>query len=533
MRAHRNLVPGHPLITYGTEETRCGWPGRAGVVVVRVVTSAGRHVRRWVRAVRHTTVLAGVALGLVLVVVLTIAGAVGIDPLPGFAPTGRPPAPDGARSATQPEMRRSLLDSGDLPPGYIAVPRTAGLGNRPRAAADADSRTPAVNPSPTGPALLPDLGLTDLPLDKEIIGGTPAGRDETGHDRSDGPEALPGHSVDETGGAGEEVADGPDDGGGGGHDSSGEEIGHGESGRDEAGEDDDLGSEDVGDMVDGDPGSGDPVGGDPVGGDPVGGYTGGDTRGDTGEESERGGDVHGDARDGTDGGGVDGGGFDGDGDGFGAARPEARGAGAPTAHGADDASAAGPSDAAGGAGTTGTSRQARCRSLLTMPWRLAATGRGHVAPPQFADHLDRGRRVHLRQALVGFAGDDASAALVTLRRIAAGCDRFQHRAGDASRAGGSAARDHRDSGTGLSPLATVLLRPAARVTGAGPESADGLALRVAVVRSGRTWTGYLVVDRAGPVLSVLWLLAPDGVVTAGEASATRRAAALKSRPLAR
>jgi hypothetical protein len=512
-------------------------------VVVRVVTSAGRHVGRWLRAVRHTTVLAGVALGLVLVMALTIAGAVGIDPVPGFTPAGRPPGPTSALSATQPEMRRSLLDSGDLPPGYTATPTTARLGGQARTPR-ADVPPGTATPSPTGPALLPDLGLADLPLDEEALGGTPAGRDETGHDRGGGPDALPGHPAGEIGDVSGDLADGLDEGDDEGHDWSGE-AGHGGFGRDEVADDEDTG--------------------DATSGDPVDGHTGGETDGNTdgdtagtGEEVDRG-DVDANIRRGVDGG---------DEDWSERTRPEAGGSGALSAQdvgtanptgesgesddsgesgesgdtdGADGGGGADASDgargasAAGGASLNSAARLARCRLLLTAPWRLAAPGRGHVAAPEVADHVHRKRGTHLRQALVGFTDNASSAAaLATLRRDAAGCDRFRTRVGEVSPAGKLTATGRGDAGPGHGRLATVVLRPAPQVHGPEAESADGLALRIAVTAGkGRAWTGYLIVDRTGPVLSVLWLLGPRGAVTADEASATRRAAAVKARPLAR
>jgi hypothetical protein len=497
--------------------------------------------------VRHTTVLAGVALGLVLVMALTIAGAVGIDPVPGFAPAGRPPGPTGALSATQPEMRRSLLDTGDLPPGYTAMPRTARQVDHPPASGG-DMAAGTANPSPTGPALLPDLGLADLPLDDETLGGSPFRRDETGHDRGDGPDALPRHPTNESGdasggasgGASGDPADGLGDAAGGDHDWSGE-VGDGWPGRDEV----------AGDESTGDPNDGDPVDG-PTGGEPdssadgnTGGGTGGAITG-TGEGLDRG-EFDENIR-----GGVDGS----DEDWTGGARPETGGTGAPSAHdvggarstgeshgatpanpatGADTADGADGSGAAGGMSTTGVARLARCRTLLTVPWRLAAPGRGPVDAPQVADHVHRKRGAHDRQALVGFADTASSAAaLAALQRAAAGCDRFRTHVGDARSAAGLSAMGRGDAGPGRGRLATVILRPAPPVRGAEAESAEGLALRIAVTSGrGRTWTGYLIVDRTGPVLSVLWLLGPRGVATADEASAMRRAAAVKARPLAR
>ncbi|HEU5109342.1 MAG TPA: hypothetical protein VFT95_12425, partial [Micromonosporaceae bacterium] len=151
---------------------------------------------------RHTTVLAGIALGLVLVIALTLAGAIGIDPLPGFPPDGQAPNPSGALSATQPELRRSLLDADDLPPGYTAAPDTARADRDPGAAkAGADRRRATPGPSPSGANLLPDVDLTDLPIDEEVLGGTPSDRDETAHDGAAGEGAGDGA------GAGEEESD--------------------------------------------------------------------------------------------------------------------------------------------------------------------------------------------------------------------------------------------------------------------------------------------------------------------------------------
>jgi hypothetical protein len=206
---------------------------------------------------------------------------------------------------------------------------------------------------------------------------------------------------------------------------------------------------------------------------------------------------------------------------------------------ADGASAAGDSS------TPGVARGARCRLLVAAPWRLAVRGRGPAVPPQFANHLHRERGVHLRQVLVGFASrGDATAALGSIRRAAAGCDRF--RVGGARPAAGPGAFAHGGSGAAPGRMATVVLRPApprvtgavtgsvTGITGAGAGSADGFAVRVVLVaRNGRARTGYLVVDRAGPVLSVLWLLGPGSAVTADEAAATRRAAVAKASPLAR
>jgi hypothetical protein len=59
-------------------------------------------------------------------------------------------------------------------------------------------------------------------------------------------------------------------------------------------------------------------------------------------------------------------------------------------------------------------------------------------------------------------------------------------------------------------------------------------LRVAAVTGGgRSWSGYLALDRVGAVLSVLWHVGPRGVLTPGEFSAARHAAVAKARPLAK
>src|SRR5688572_10937463 len=63
-------------------------------------------------------------IGRACVAALTIAGAVGIEPLPGYG-AGRGMATSGnALGATQPGVRRSLLDLGGLPPGFAAAPDT-------------------------------------------------------------------------------------------------------------------------------------------------------------------------------------------------------------------------------------------------------------------------------------------------------------------------------------------------------------------------------------------------------------------------
>jgi hypothetical protein len=124
-----------------------------------------------VRPGRHTTVLAGIGLGVVLVTVLTIAGAVGLDPLPGFDAGMRQSAPGSALSASQPEVRRSLLTPGDLPPGYSVTPAASAAGGGHPAETGQGTRPAEPGHSPSGGGLLPDLGLGDLPLDDGILGG--------------------------------------------------------------------------------------------------------------------------------------------------------------------------------------------------------------------------------------------------------------------------------------------------------------------------------------------------------------------------
>jgi hypothetical protein len=151
----------------------------------------------------------------------------------------------------------------------------------------------------------------------------------------------------------------------------------------------------------------------------------------------------------------------------------------------------------------------RCARLFGAPWDVAAADRRLVTTPELADHVDPARGVRLRQALGGFAGDGAAEALAALRDAAVACPRFTATLPDGTRVG-------------------VTLD-------AGPEPADpAYAVDLTVMADGgRTWTGYLAADRVGPVLSVLWHLGPPGAVTAEEASATRRAAVAKARPLAR
>jgi hypothetical protein len=201
VRGRRNFGPPRALITYGT--------GEAGIRVSRVTHRWLRAARRrfgraprWLPPVRQRTVLAGVALGAVLLVALTLAGAVGIDPLPGFdsvRPAARQDASRGAVTAVQPEVERSLLDPADLPPGYSAAvtpPTTgagagvAGLGPQ----GDSGEGTgPAGVDTPASPGLelLPGLGLPPLgdALDLDSLDDlTGGGSGSSGQDPGDLPD---------------------------------------------------------------------------------------------------------------------------------------------------------------------------------------------------------------------------------------------------------------------------------------------------------------------------------------------------------
>jgi hypothetical protein len=186
--------------------------------------------------------------------------------------------------------------------------------------------------------------------------------------------------------------------------------------------------------------------------------------------------------------------------------------------------------------------RARCRWLFAAPWALAATEGRLVTTPEFADHLDRERGVRLRQALGGFAGDGAARALDRIRRTAADCPRF--RTGARGLSGGrggerDGGHDGRHGGRhggwrgGRAVTVTVTPGPDAFPAGDGAAPDEAYAARMeATSADGRSWTGYLAVDRVGGVLSVLWHLGPRDVIDAAEAASTRRAAVAKARPLA-
>lgn len=130
--------------------------------------------RRWLSRRRRATLAGGVALGAVLVTAATLAGTVGLDPLPGrdsadrAGPVASPDA--GPLRAAQPELGRTLLGHDDLPPGYSAGPAAADPS--PAAPAGGDPGTPG-QPAPSDGVrtTVPDLLLPNGALPGPLPGG--------------------------------------------------------------------------------------------------------------------------------------------------------------------------------------------------------------------------------------------------------------------------------------------------------------------------------------------------------------------------
>lgn len=153
-----------------------------------------------------------------------------------------------------------------------------------------------------------------------------------------------------------------------------------------------------------------------------------------------------------------------------------------------------------------------CRALFEDPASLPA--RWGMSPRETAATLTRPRTGGvLRQVLTVFQPGDAVEAYARLRQTAAGCERFR-----ASLADGT--------------VVTVLVEALApRPEPDSPVRADeAYAVRMRIEGPRLTRTGWLVLDRLGPVVSVLRHLAPPGSAP-GDPGPARRAALGKLRSL--
>jgi hypothetical protein len=154
-------------------------------------------------------------------------------------------------------------------------------------------------------------------------------------------------------------------------------------------------------------------------------------------------------------------------------------------------------------GPGGGGRDERCRALLADPGGLP--GLWHTAPPEevTARQTDRGGGAILHQVLGVFDPEQTPQAYARLRETASSCDRLPMTLSDGT------------------PV-TVLLRELARRPAAGAGPGPGPRAESATVPSGRdsyvvaliiesaegVWTGWLALDRVGPVISVLRRLGP-------------------------
>lgn len=509
---------------------------------VTIRTRLARVMPRRLLRMRRTTVPIGIALGAFFVAALIFVGAVGIDPLPGFE-ISRPDRADGdPRIATQPEVQRSLLDPHDLPPGYAVTPGAGPTGVGASATPGAPAGGESVGelgqvawpglPGTGQPEILPGVPLGGLPLDHDVLGELPLD-DALGEDLLDGDGSASSGPGPTASGSAEPAPGTPEAGA-----VETEGPGNGEATPDHPAP---IYSGPAGPGPDGPGPDGPGPNGpdflfppdrtdeqDPNGrpawsgdGSPTGGRNGPDRRTDSGP------------RDRPD-------------------RPDRR----------NRPDRRVPAHGSGGSldGTTfhrvdrphGTAdkHDALCRILFSAPWVIAASGLPSVAPSQAADYSDRRRDVRLLQVLGGFAGNGAERAMARVRRTAQACPhvRIQQPSGRE----GSTATVENGPASGRLPVPgfTVTMAPlrSDRPAGSGspgsldspgsPTGASGpddaYAIRF-VVRTddGRIRSGYLALDRVGPVLSVLWHLGPGEVITPGEMAATCETAVSKVRPLAR
>jgi hypothetical protein len=163
-----------------------------------------------------------------------------------------------------------------------------------------------------------------------------------------------------------------------------------------------------------------------------------------------------------------------------------------------------------------------CRALFEDPAGLSGLWRDgpwRAAPPQETSSRQTARDggATLHQLLGVFAAGRSAEAYRQLREQAAGCDRFQSTLPDGS------------------PVTVLLqeLSPDRRESRHAGGADDGYAMTVTVRGEERTLTGWLSLDRLGPVVSVLRHLEPvDHADHPTEEFAETRLAALgKLRPL--
>lgn len=162
----------------------------------------------------------------------------------------------------------------------------------------------------------------------------------------------------------------------------------------------------------------------------------------------------------------------------------------------------------------GTELGELCRVLLADPAGIAGLpGLWQATPPRqaTAQHTGYPGGGGLRQMLGVFEPDTAGEAYQRLRESASGCDRFPATLED---------------GTAVTMMLRDLTGGRTESTRAGGK--DGLA--VGFLRKDGTSAGWLVLDRVGPVISVLHHLGPAGE-SVGDPAVIRGAALAKVLPL--